>query len=484
MYQKVSKFFPGAPLFVCAVLLAQGCASPPPSEPPPAQPEAMPAPATERFIDRLAALLGAGDIDGALALFDTLNEEEAALRQNRRLLASVLLSAGKLDEARKAALALVAEDASDVESRFVLSKIEGAAGVTKEQRRLLEGIVDEDAGHVPALNDLGLLSINKRSLREAAAFFDRALEADPESLDALHGRANVFRLERRADEAEPLYDKVVSLYPGRAESYSARGRFYRENGRMKEALADLDAAKALDGGSYWTAYDRGRVLLEIGRKREALQEFDAAIERGPGVFIAYVYSAGIRDELGDVDGAERDYAALAALRPDYYFAFEGLGIQKMKKGLYGEAALAFETAYRTAPAENSYAMLATINRLKGGEKPHEVRPFVEKAMRKIGRDRLDYYVMRLFYDFSGEADVTRRIDSEKNERVKAQMLFYLASYYDISGLNQLADKFFVEFRDMRRLDLVEWRLNEWILGQRGIHLGGGGTKDAAGTKKG
>ena len=482
MHGKKTKPAVAALFLVCCAALPWSCASPPKITAPEAIPETGEAPPEpERFIDRLAALLGAGDIDGALALFDTLGPEEAALRQTRRLRASVLISAGRLEEARTVAETLVNEDNTDTESRFILSNIEGASGRTKEQRLLLEEIVKDDPIHVPALNDLGQIFIVAKSYRTAASYFDRALAADPRNLYSIHGRANVYRLERKADEAEALFNRAVELYPGRGEVYSERGRFYREGGRFAEALSDLDTAKYLNPGSYWISYDRGRVLLEMGKKREALEEFDNANRLGPDIFIGYVYSAGIRDELGDVDGAERDFQTLATLRPDYYFALEGLGIQKMKKGLYNEAARVFEAAYKTAPSENNYAMLAAINRLKGGGKPYEVKPFVEQALGKIDRGKLDYHVMRLFYDFSGDADVARRIDREKNQRTKAQMLFYMANYYDVMGINPLADKFFIEFRDMKRVDLVEWRLNEWILGQRNIQLGGSDNADYVDT---
>jgi tetratricopeptide (TPR) repeat protein len=436
-------------------------------------PETVPEEAVpERFIDRLAALLNAGDIDGAVLLFDELSPDEAALKQNRRLKASVLLSAHRLKDARAIAESLLDEDKTDVESRFVLSNIEGASGKTKEQRLLLEKIVKDDPNHVPALNDLGQIFISSKSLREAASCFDRAFAADPEDMGAILGRANVYRLERKTDEALALFDKAVSLHPERGEPYSERGRFYRETGSLKKALADLETAKKFAPQDYWVCYDKGRVLLEMRNKSEALSEFESAIKINPDIFIAYVYSAGIRDELEDVDGAERDYEAITRLRPEYYFAFEGLGIQKMKKGLYTEAAEAFAAAYKAAPNENNYAMLAAVNMLKGGGKPHEIRPFVEQAMRKIDRARLDYHVLRLFFDFSGDADVVRRIDQEKNQSLKAQMLFYMANYYDIKGNPIIADRFFIEFRDMKRMELVEWRLNEWILKERNIEIGG------------
>jgi tetratricopeptide (TPR) repeat protein len=431
-------------------------------------------PVAESFIEKLAALLNAGDIDGAVALFDTLSPEDAALKDNRRLKASVLLSARRLEDARSVAETLISEDASDIESRFILSKIEAASGRNKEQRRLLEEIVKDDPGHVPALNSLGHIFLGAKSMRLAASYFDRALEADPLDMDALHGRANVYRIEHNTEKAEEIFNRAVELYPFRTEPYSERGRFYREAGKLNQGLSDLDTAEKIDPDNYWIAYDKGRVLLEMKRKDEALLEFDKAKRLGPDIFISYVYSAGIRDELGDVDGAEHDFEILTRLRPDYYFALEGLGVQKMKKGLYGEAAKAFAEAYKKAPEESSYAILAAINMMKGGGTYNDIKSFVEPALKKIDRSKLDYHVLRLFFDFSGEADVARRIDMEKNPRKKAQMLFYLANYYDIKGSVMLADKFFIEFRDMRRRDMIEWRLNEWILRQKNIHLGDGG----------
>jgi tetratricopeptide (TPR) repeat protein len=465
---------------VCGILVfAASCASVKPAPEAPAEEAAPAPPLAERFIDKLAARLDAGDLDGAIALFDELTAEEAGQKFNRRLKASVLLSARRLPEAREIAERLVSEDENDIESLYILANVEAVSGKAKEHRLLLERIVKDAPDHVPALNDLGQVFIGAKRLKDAAGYFDRALAASPLDMDATLGRANVYRLEHKFDAAEALFSKAVELYPERSEPYSERGRFYRETGKINKALADLDRAGAIDPNDYWVRYDRGRALLDARKKSEALAEFDAATALNPGIFIACVYSAGIRDELEDVDGAARDYEALIRLRPDYYFAFEGLGIQRMKQGRYAEAADAFAAAYKAAPGESGYAMLAAVNMLKGGRKQHEVKPFVDQAMRKISRERLDYHVLRLFFDFSGDADVIRRLDREKNQTLKAQMMFYMANYYDIRGNLMLADKFFTEFRDMKRMDIVEWRLNEWILKERNLQIGGAGDTDDA-----
>jgi hypothetical protein len=48
------------------------------------------------------------------------------------------------------------------------------------------------------------------------------------------------------------------------------------------------------------------------------------------------------------------------------------------------------------------------------------------------------------------------------------MLYYLANYYDIRGNKNLADKYFLQVRDLNQKAVVEWRLNEWTLEQRNL----------------
>jgi hypothetical protein len=47
------------------------------------------------------------------------------------------------------------------------------------------------------------------------------------------------------------------------------------------------------------------------------------------------------------------------------------------------------------------------------------------------------------------------------------MLFYLAQYYDIKGNKNLADKYFLQVQELDQPATPEWRLNEWILEERG-----------------
>jgi tetratricopeptide (TPR) repeat protein len=441
-------------------------------QPAPEQPEEItgelpPLTDTQSILTGIAMLLDRGDYDGALALFDMIDAPEAESGGIRLLKASVLSSAGRLEEARTIAEEVSAKEPSNTEALFVLSAIEGASGKEREQRAVLERIIKIEPANPEALSALGTIALRSRSLRTAASYFDRALAAEPENREALIGRAGVYRYDRDPKNAEALLNKAVTLYPQWAVPFSERARLYKEAGFPKEALSDLDKAKALDGEDYWIAVDRGTILIDLNRKPEALEEFTRAIALDPSSFLAYVYSAGIKDDLGNYDGAERDYEILTKLKPEYYFAFEGLGMQKMRRGLWAEARDAFLEAYKQAPQESVYALLAAMNWMRAG-RPNEPRQFLEQALRGVQRESPEWYMFRLYHDLSGDTDVAIRLDREQNTVIKARMLYYLANYYDIRGNRSLADKCFLQVRDLNQKATVEWRLNEWALEQRNL----------------
>jgi tetratricopeptide (TPR) repeat protein len=460
----------GAILMASAALSLLSCPSAPPAgEVRPEEPggeELPPLTDTRSILERIALLLDKEDFDGAIALFDRIDPADGETAGIRLLKASVLSSAGRFREARAIAEEILSREPENPDALLVLAAVEGASGREREQRAILERIIKADPANVPALVDLGNIALRGRSFRTAAGYFDRALAAEPENGDALVGRAGVYRYERNPKDAEALLNKAVTLYPQWAAPYGERARLYKEAGFPNEALKDLDKAKALDPDDYWIAVDRGNVLIELNRKQDALPEFTRAIRMDPENFLAYVYSAGIKDDLGDYDGAERDYGILVRLRPDYYFAFEGLGMHKMRRAQWEEARDAFREAYKRAP-EGTYALLTAVNWMRAG-RAGDPKQFLAEAIRKTERETMDWYMLRLYHDLAGDTDVAMRIDKAANSPVKARMLFYLAEYYDIRGNRNLADKYFVQMKELNQRGIPEWRLNEWIVAERNL----------------
>ncbi|MDR0289414.1 MAG: hypothetical protein LBI06_00580, partial [Treponema sp.] len=248
-----------------------------------------------------------------------------------------------------------------------------------------------------------------------------------------------------------------------------RSRLYKGAGYPADALKDLDAAKQLAPDNYWISVDRAAVLIDLNRKPEALVELDHAISLSPGAFLAYVYRAGIRDETGDYAGAEQDYTVLTKIKPDYYFAAEGLGLLKMRNHQYAEARDAFLLAYRQAPREFRYALLAAMNWMRAG-RPSDPKQFLAQVLRTAPRDSSDWALLKLYHDLSGDSDTVARASRVENLDEKSKMLFYIANYYDIRGNRSLANNYFQQVKDMNRVGTIEWKINEWMLEDRGMNL--------------
>jgi tetratricopeptide (TPR) repeat protein len=427
----------------------------------------------ERILTQAVEYLAVSKYNEAIALFDTIPQPQRDSSSLRLLRASILSSAGRFAEARTGVEAVLAAEPGNIDALFMLASIEGVSGRRQQQIRALERIIAIESDNAEALISLGNVSLETRAYRQAAAYFHQVLSNDGRNAEAMLGLARALRMNTEWDNAEILLDRVVSLYPNMVEARSDRARFYLGRGRYREALEDFDAAIKLSPNDFYLAIDKANLLLEMDRKPEALAEFSRAIAINPNNYLPYAYTAGMKDEFGDHEGAERDYAILARLKPDYYFALEGLGLHKMRKGQWAEARDAFAEAYRQAPNEHYFALLTAICWMRMGDVTAP-RTFLNQAQNRVTRNTLEWYMFRLYYDltsrnYQSEYDMVTRLDREQDETIKARMLFYMAWYYDVRGNTALANRYFLMVNELDKKAIPEWRLNDWILRDRGIN---------------
>ena len=427
---------------------------------------------TEIILTRIAELLSTSEYEQAITLFDTIEAPIRDSSQLQLLKASVMSSAGRHAEARTIAESLSAAEPESTDALFVLAAIEEASGRRRQQQTALEKIIAIDPDNAEALVALGNISLQTRAVRPAASYFHRVLTNDGTNAEALIGLSRAFRMNREWDQAELLLNSAIEHHPQMVEARTERARFYWGRENYRQALEDLNIAKELDPSDYWIAIDMGTLLLEMDRKPDALEEFNRAIAINPNEYRAYAYSAGLKDDLGDNSGAERDYTILTRLKPDYYFAFEGLGLHKMRSDNWAEARDAFTEAYIQAPEEHLYALLAAINWMRA-EEISSPRMYLAQVLTRVRRNTLEWYMIRLFHDLTarnylGENDMIARVDRENDLMLKARMQFYMALYYDVRGNTNLANRYFLLVDEMDRRAIPEWRLNEWIVLDRNL----------------
>ncbi|MCA1664753.1 MAG: tetratricopeptide repeat protein [Myxococcales bacterium] len=95
----------------------------------------------------------------------------------------------------------------------------------------------------------------------------------------------------------------------------ALGRLYLARGDAARANALFETALAVRPGDSAASVDLAVVRARSGDVRGALALVDVVLLRDPDRYVARLDAARWRFVLGDVDGAERDFAAAHALVP-------------------------------------------------------------------------------------------------------------------------------------------------------------------------
>lgn len=416
----------------------------------------------ENVLNFILAALESGDMGKALAGFGSFSPEDRNEAEMLFLESSVLISAGKFDEAAVKVGDLLSRDPENAEALHLRATLARAKGDDDQYKDSLERIVALDPAHADSLAELGELAYRRKIYKLADQYWTKSLKADERNMKALLGKASILARNDKPEEAEKYLNRAIGYWPDFADPFAARARLYKAYDLYLDALKDQDAALERDPDNYWYLVDRARLLIDLGRKEEALADLEKAQGLNADNFIAYVYSAGIHDELGHLKEAERDYRVLASLRPDYYFAFEAMGVLALHDGRWMEAAEAFGRALEQAPDHHHYALLAGLA-LRKGKNDKAAKALLADVLKLVARDKIEWQLIRLFHDMSGDVDIAVRIEREEATDKKARMLYYLAQYYQIKGNDILALKYHLQVRDMNVQAIVEWRLNEWAI---------------------
>jgi tetratricopeptide (TPR) repeat protein len=414
------------------------------------------------FGEKLKNLLDDGKYDEAIALFDTVPEPDASSLSIRMLKLSILISAGKKAESIALANELEAAYPDNVEILYTQVILAESRDDLTGRTKYLNKILKLQPDNSQALTALGTDYLAQKNYPQAKTTLIRAISANPENIDALLGLARVYYMQADLDKAGSTLNLAIAKDPGYSVLWAERARVKSETNDLGGAIEDIKQAVTLDPGIYGQWVDYGNYLISSAKKAEAREAFTKAIELEPKSYLAYIYRAGLNDDLGNTDEAISDYTQICALYPPYYFAAESLGILLWGKGDYERSRQAFVQALSQNPKNTSYALMVTLCYYRSG-KPDEAKKFMGKYIVTLDRAKTEYYLCRLFVDKSGDADVLNRIEKETDVTNRNRMLFYSAMYYDLFQSKATAQKFYIDITSMKAPTFFEYRLCQWAL---------------------
>ena len=433
-------------------------------EPSVAEPAAPAEPVFTRiaFGEQLSALIADGRFDEAIALFDTVPENEAGELSMRMLRLSVLISAGRTEQSAALANALEKEHPNNPEIAYIQAMLATARNDMLGRTKYLNQVLKNNPGHSLAMVGLGLDLLGKKNYTQAKKWLLKAVASDPSNTDALLGLAKTYYMENELAKAGDALNLAIEKEPGYSSLWAERARIKSESDDLPGALKDIAVAVSLDDGVYGHWIDYGNYLISAAQKQEARNAFTKAIEIDPEHYLAYIYRAGLNDDLENYEEAIDDYRTICRVYPQYFYAAESLGILLWGKKDWAGSQAAFKQALYYSPKNISYALMATICLYKD-DKKDEAKKFMSQYLTTLNRTSTEYFLCRLFVDLAGDADVLNRIMKEKDVNKRNRMLFYSATYYDLFQSRNIAQKYYLEVLSIRAPTFFEFRLSEWAI---------------------
>lgn len=415
----------------------------------------------------VARWVASGETEKAIAGFKELVAAHPKDLRTRVEFARYLLASHRSDEARGVLTSVLELAPGDVDALYTLALLEGTVGDTGKEQKILEEIVQKHPENAAANALLGQIYLSERQMERARASFEASLKADPENVTALVGNGQLLLEQGHPKEALTDLDRAIQLEPSSSSAYSERAEAKVELDDPKGADQDLTKAIALEPDYYWHYIDRGKLRLTMENDRAgALSDFTKAIEIQPDYFLGYVYRAGLLDEENKTNEALRDYAKLLALRPDYYFAYRPYALLLYMQKDWARAEKYFIKAYVAQPEDHGPQLLAAICMLKQGKKS-EARSYLISILPTIPQDSLFFAYDRLLLNPSTESEFVYRVQSEKKPEIQARFQFYLGCYYELRGLPQVAERYFLDVDGHDFPGMYEYRLSRWELSQLG-----------------
>lgn len=419
------------------------------------------------FGTKLQSFLQKDNYDEALSLFSNREEVEDAVLDDmstKVLKLSILVSANKTLDAISYAEELEEEEPDNLELLYCRVMMAQSSGDQTTKDAYLNKILEKHPKDSWAITEQGLDLYSKKNYKKAKEKFLAVLKHSPNNVGALLGLARVHYMQNKLKDAQANLDLALKEEPNNSLVIAEIARIKSETDKMLEAIKDIKKAIEIDSKipSHWM--DLGLYNMQIGKKNDAKEAFSRVIELDPSSYMAFIYRAGINDESEQYKEAMEDYYNVIRIYPSYYFAFEGAGILHIRSKEWNMGAICFREALKRAPDQYHYAILLAFCLYKDG-KEKEAKNLIKEYIKSIDKDKKEneYFLTRLFFEQSGDADVGNRIMKEKDKSTQYRMMFYMGAFYEIINKNVLAEKYYIDVLSAKMPSFIEYRLAQIAL---------------------
>ncbi|MCR5698071.1 MAG: tetratricopeptide repeat protein [Treponemataceae bacterium] len=412
------------------------------------------------FVEKLQAALEKGTVEDALLVFEKMPKQFESNYDIILIRASLLVSAKRYDEAMADVQLLEKLDPGNANTLVIKTMIAKATGNTKEKSKLLKEIVAADPNNSDAYVEMANDQMLGKRYKLAYKYYQQAVKNDPTNISAYFGSGQCLYYLGHLKAAEANFDRMLEINPKSAPAWAYKAKLDMENENYSEAAEKVKKAIEYDPeySDYWIDY--GRDLYYMGKWKDAEKTWTHAIELDPENILPYIYRSSLFDEQERFDEAIADYLAIIKIRPDYYYAYEALGIMYWHKGAWHNARTCFLKAYDYNKNNVSYPLMVSASFLKEGNEQAN-RSFMQKVLKNMDTKTTEYSVLRMYYDGVNIPAVVNKVKNEENSTLRGKYLYYIGLYYDVRGDDLESKKYYNEVLKMQAPLFFEYRFAEW-----------------------
>lgn len=412
------------------------------------------------FIQQLQVELNSSSPKEVLSLFTELPSDLAEDFDIMYLQSALNLSAGNYKEAQRICSVLNTKKPGNTDVLELGITIATAQDDKKTRSALLKELLEKDPYNATANISLADDYFSRKNYKQARLYYQKALAKDKENVDALFGVGRTSYFLEDDKKAEETFLSMVEKDPSYAPGYSYLGKLaaaHKEN-----TLASDYALKALrlDPENYDYYMDYGLYENSMGHSQNAIDAWTKAIEIQPDYFLAYAYRGGLYDAQEKLDEACKDYRMVVKLNPEYYFANEAIGVIELHNENWAQARAAFEKCFEKQADNVSYPLMITYCYYRE-KNPMKAKEFSDKVLRKMNRDSIEYAMLRVFHDRSGEMPLPQKIAKLESRQKQGKMYFYLGLLYELAGGPEASREWYSKVLSMNCPMFFEYRLAEW-----------------------
>lgn len=420
----------------------------------------------EQYVDSFAKNLSNDlknkSINEVLEDFKAIPEDYKNNSELNYLQVSLLLSAGELDEAEKKGKELEENNKNNPDITVLNALVAQEQGKNQQSVNLINNVLKKYPSHVGANIIRANMYMPVKNFSMANKHYLKALEKEPKNEDALFGYGQTAWYLENIKHADKAFTKLSEINPENDMAWSYRAKLAAEKNDYKKAIEYIEKAIKYAPNYYYHQLNAGSYYLALEQYDKTEQAWTKAISINDSYFLAYAYRGGFYDEQGEYQKAKLDYQKVVKYNPNYFYAHESLALLSWHEQDWETARKEFVEAYKSTKNNLSYALMISATYHKQG-KVNENKEFVGKAMRNLDRQSLDYAMLRLYYDGLADSSVLRKVLATESRTTRGKMLFYMALFYELEGIKELANQYYLEVFEMNAPLFFEYRLTQWAI---------------------